>query len=160
MEPLVVSKQEQIRSTINFSLTGDNTSLIKLKEIGRQIENDLRAINGISQISVSGYPQEEIEIAVNENQLLAYGLSFASIAQSIAKSNIIVTGGQVKTNAEEFLIRANNKFYYADELSNIEVLSKPDGTRILLKDVAQVSDRFSETPNSCLLYTSPSPRDS
>ena len=25
MEPLVVSKQEQIRSTINFSLTGDNT---------------------------------------------------------------------------------------------------------------------------------------
>ena len=147
MEPLVVSKQEQIRSTINFSLTGDNTSLIKLKEIGRQIENDLRAINGISQISVSGYPQEEIEIAVNENQLLAYDLSFESIAQSIAKSNIIVTGGQVKTNAEEFLIRANNKFYYADELSNIEVLSKPDGTRILLKDVAQVSDRFSETPN-------------
>jgi multidrug efflux pump subunit AcrB len=147
MEPLVVSKQEQIRSTINFSLTGDNTSLIKLKEIGRQIENDLRAINGISQISVSGYPQEEIEIAVNENQLLAYGLSFSSIAQSIAKSNIIVTGGQVKTNAEEFLIRANNKFYYADELANIEVLSKPDGTRVLLKDVAQVSDRFSETPN-------------
>ena len=45
------------------------------------------------------------------------------------------------------MIRANNKFYYADELSNIEVLSKPDGTRILLKDVAQVSDRFSETPN-------------
>ena len=147
MEPLVVSKQEQIRSTINFSLTGDNTSLIKLKEIGRQIENDLRAINGISQISVSGYPQEEIEIAVNENQLLAYDLSFESIAQSIAKSNIIVTGGQVKTNAEEFLIRANNKFYYADELANIEVLSKPDGTRVLLKDVAQVSDRFSETPN-------------
>ena len=107
----------------------------------------MRAINGISQISVSGYPQEEIEIAVNENQLLAYGLSFSSIAQSIAKSNIIVTGGQVKTNAEEFLIRANNKFYYADELANIEVLSKPDGTRVLLKDVAQVSDRFSETPN-------------
>ena len=147
MEPLVVSKQEQIRSTINFSLTGDNISLIKLKEIGRQIENDLRAIKGISQISVSGYPQEEIEIAVNESQLLAYGLSFSSIAQSIAKSNIIVTGGQVKTNAEEFLIRANNKFYYADELANIEVLSKPDGTRVLLKDIALVSDRFSETPN-------------
>jgi len=104
-------------------------------------------LKGISQISVSGYPQEEIEIAVNESQLLAYGLSFSSIAQSIAKSNIIVTGGQVKTNAEEFLIRANNKFYYADELANIEVLSKPDGTRVLLKDIALVSDRFSETPN-------------
>ena len=147
MEPLVVSKREEIRSTINFAVTGENMSLLTLKKIGRQIENDLRAIDGISQINVSGYPQEEIEIAVNESQLLAYGLSFSSIAQSVAKSNIIVTGGKVKTDAEEFLIRANNKFYYADELSNIEVLSRPDGSRILLKDVAIIQDRFSETPN-------------
>ena len=147
MEPLVVSKREEIRSTINFALVGENISLLSLKKIGRQIENDLRAIEGISQINVTGYPDEEIEIAVNESKLLAYGLSFSSIAQAVAKSNIIITGGQVKTDAEEFLIRANNKFYYADELSNIEVRGLPDGTKIYLKDVAEVRDRFSETPN-------------
>ena len=151
MEPLVVSKQEPIRSTINFALTAENKTLLELKKIGRQIENDLRIIPGISQIRVSGYPDEEIEIAVNENKLLAYGLSFNRVAQAVAKSNIIVTGGRVKTNAEEFLIRANNKFYYADELSNIEVLSLADGTEILLKDVADVQDRFSETPNRLYL---------
>ena len=151
MEPLVVSKREPIRSTINFALTAINTSLLDLKKIGRQVENDLRALPGISQINVSGYPDEEIEIAVNENKLLAYGLSFSQVAQAVAKTNIIVTGGRVKTNAEEFLIRANNKFYYADELSNIEVLSLNDGTQILLKDVAEVQDRFSETPNRSYL---------
>jgi multidrug efflux pump subunit AcrB len=151
MEPLVVSKREPIRSTVNFALTAKNTSLLELKQTGRQIENDLRAIKGISQISVSGYPDEEIEIAVKENKLLAYGLSFAQVAQAVAKSNIIVTGGRVKTNAEEFLIRANNKFYFADELSNIEVLSLLDGTKILLKDIAEVQDRFSETPNRSYL---------
>ena len=147
MEPLVVSKREEIRSTINFALEGENVPLLDLKKIGRQIENDLRAIKGISQINVTGYPAEEIEIAVNESKLMAYGLSFNSIAQAVAKSNIIVTGGQVKTDTEEFLIRANNKFYYADELSNIEVLALADGTKIYLKDVAEVKDRFSETPN-------------
>lgn len=151
MEPLVVSKQEPIRSTINFALTAKNTRLLELKQIGRQIENDLRALPGISQIRLSGYPDEEIEIAVKENKLLAYGLSFNQVAQAVANANIIVTGGRVKTNAEEFLIRANNKFYYADELSNIEVLSLADGTKILLKDIAQVQDRFSETPNRSYL---------
>src|SRR5210317_1937009 len=56
MEPLVVAKQEPVRSTINFALTAENTTLLELKKIGRQVENDLRAIEGISQINVTGYP--------------------------------------------------------------------------------------------------------
>ena len=151
MEPLVVYKQEPQRSTINFALTAENKTLLELKKIGRQIENELRSIPGISQINISGYPDEEIEIAVDRNKLLAFGLSFNDVAQAVAKSNIIITGGKVKTEAEEFLIRANNKFYYGDQLSNIEVLSKLDGTKILLRDVADIKDRFSETPNRSFL---------
>ena len=147
MEPLVVSKQEQIRSTINFALSGENIPLLTLKKIARQIENDIRAMEGISQIEISGYPEEEIEIAVEENKLLAYNLSFTSVAQAVSKANIIVTGGRLKTDAEEFLIRANNKSYYADELTQIIVASNSDGTLIRLGDVAEIRDRFSETPN-------------
>jgi len=148
MEPLVVAKQEQIRSTINFALSGDNIPLLTLKKIARQVENDIRAMEGISQIEITGYPEEEIEIAVEENKLLAYKLSFTTVAQAIARANIIVTGGRLKTDAEEFLIRAKNKSYYADELNQIIVASQPDGTLIRLSDVAVVKDRFSETPNA------------
>lgn len=148
MEPLVVSKQEQIRATINFALSGENIPLLTLKKIALQVENDLRAIEGISQIELSGYPEEEIEIAVEESKLLAYKLSFTTVAQAVARANIIVTGGRLKTDAEEFLIRAKNKSYYADELNQIIVASQPDGTLVRLGDVAVVSDRFSETPNA------------
>ena len=151
MEPLVVSKQEQIRSTINFALSGENIPLLTLKKIARQIENDIRAMEGISQIEISGYPEEEIEIAVEENKLLAYKLSFTSVAQAVARANIIVTGGRLKTDAEEFLIRANNKSYYADDLTQIIVASQPDGTLIRLGDIAEVKDRFSETPNGSFI---------
>lgn len=151
MEPLVVSKQEQIRSTINFALSGENIPLLTLKKIARQVENDIRAMEGISQIEITGYPEEEIEIAVEENKLLAYKLSFTTVAQAVAKANIIVTGGRLKTKAEEFLIRANNKSYYADELNQIVVASQADGTLIHLGDVAEVRDRFSETPNASFI---------
>ncbi len=148
MEPLVVSKLEVVRQTISFAISGNNIPLKTLKQIGRQIENDIRAIDGISQIEVSGYPLEEIEIAVNENNLLAYNMSFAEVAAAVANANILVTGGNIKTNAEEYLIRANNRSYYGDELSNIIIRANTSGQTVRLKDVATIRDRFSETPNS------------
>ena len=148
MEPLIVAKQENLRPTITFAISGEKIPLATLKQIGRQVENDLRGIDGISQISIAGYPDEEIEIAVNEANLLAYNLTFNEVSQAINQASLITTGGTIKTDAEEYLIRANNRSYYADELSNLIVKSDPSGRKIQLKDIAQVRDQFSETPNS------------
>ena len=148
MEPLVVSKQEIVRETISFAISGKNIPLVTLKQLARQIETDLRGIQGISQIELSGFPEEEIEIAVNELDLLAYNLTFDEVASAVSSSNILVTGGNVKTVAEEYLIRANNRQYYGKELSNIIVRASSDGKVIRLKDIAVIRDRFSETPNA------------
>ncbi|MCW5518015.1 efflux RND transporter permease subunit [Muriicola sp. Z0-33] len=148
MEPLIVSKLEPVRPTITFAISGENIPLATLKQIGRQIENDIRAIEGISQIQISGYPLEEIEIAVNENSLLAYNMSFTEVSQAVGNANILVTGGNIKTSAEEYLIRANNRSYYGDELSNIIIRADASGQAVRLKDVAVIRDRFSESPNA------------
>ncbi|TBN02746.1 efflux RND transporter permease subunit [Hyunsoonleella flava] len=148
MEPLIVAKLEALRPTITFAISGNNIPLATLKQIGRQVENDLRAIDGISQIQISGYPEEEIEIAINETNLLAYNLSFADVSNAINQSSLITTGGKIKTDTEEYLIRANSRSYYANELSNLIVKADATGRIIKLKDVAVVRDRFSETPNA------------
>ncbi len=148
MEPLIVAKQEALRPTLTFSISGKEIPLATLKEIGRQVENDLRAIDGISQIEIKGYPEEEIEIAVNETNLLAYNLSFADVTRAVNASSLITTGGEVKTTAETYLIRANSRAYYADQLSNIIIKAEPSGRIVKLKDIARVRDRFSETPNA------------
>ena len=148
MEPLIVSKLEAVRQTISFAISGENIPLVTLKQIARQVENDIRAIDGISQIAISGFPQEEIEIAVNENNLLAYGLSFPEVASAVSNANILVTGGNIKTSEEEYLIRANNRSYYGDELSNLIIRADAAGQTVRLKDIAIIRDRFSETPNA------------
>ena len=148
MEPLIVAKQEALRPTITFSISGNEIPLATLKQIGRQVENDLRAIDGISQIQISGYSEEEIEIAINETNLLAYNLSFAEVTQAVNESSLITTGGTIKTDAEEYLIRANSRSYYADDLSNLIVKSDISGRIIRLKDIATIKDQFSETPNA------------
>ena len=147
MEPPIIAKVESIRPTISFTVSGENLSLKTLKQYAREIENDLRNIEGISQVALSGFPEEEIEIAVRENDLRAFNLSFTTVANAVRNSNILITGGNIKTDAEDYLIRASNRSYYGDELLNLIVRTDASGTIIRLKDVADVKDIWSETPD-------------
>lgn len=146
MEPAVVAKQEGLQDVISFVVSGKNVPLTSLKATAREIETDLRAIDGVSQIQLSGFPLEEIEIAVNEDKLRAYNLSFKEIANAVSKANILITGGTVKTNEEEYLIRAQNRKYHGEELNYIVVKANFEGKVVYLNDVAIVRDRWNETP--------------
>ena len=147
MEPAVVAKVENIRSTISFTISGDNISLKSLKQYARNIENYIRGIDGISQVQLSGFPEEEIEIAVRENDLRAYDLSFTEVADAVRNSNLLITGGNIKTAEEDYLIRANNRSYYGVELQNLIVRTQLNGAIIRLKDIAVVKDVWSENPD-------------
>lgn len=146
MEPLVVGKQERLNLTVSMGLSGDNIDLKRLKQISRRIEDELREL-GASQIAVTGYPEEEIEIAVREKDLRALDLTFTEVAAAVGRANILTTGGSIKTDSEEYLIRANNRSYYADEMDYIVVKSDLSGRTIRLKDVATTTDKWSESPN-------------
>ncbi|MFT6320584.1 MAG: multidrug efflux pump subunit AcrB, partial [Granulosicoccus sp.] len=147
MEPPVISKQENINPAITFTVSGDGVPLKTLKEVSRKVEDDIRAISGISQVELSGFPDEEIEIAVRENDLRAFNLTFAEVAAAVRNSNLITTGGNIKTETEEYLIRANNRSYFGSELDFIIVKASTSGQVIRLKDVAEVRDRWSEVPD-------------
>ncbi len=147
MEPPVIAKVENTTPTINFTLSGNNIPLTTLKQYARDIENDLRAMKGISQIFLTGFPLEEIEIAIREIDLRAYDLTFADVANAVRQSNLLITGGNIKTEAEDYLIRAKNRQYYGDELGYIIVKADKSGNIIYLKDVAEVKDIWNENPD-------------
>jgi multidrug efflux pump subunit AcrB len=155
MEPPVVAKNEAVQEAISFTVSGKDLDLRTLKYLARQIEDDFRAMEGISQIKLTGFPDEEIEVAVREKDLRAYNLSFSEIARAVSSTNLLTTGGSIKTETEEYLIRARNKYYTAVDLENIIVQADQDGNLIRLKDVATISDKFSENPDRLFMNGNP-----
>ena len=147
MDPPIISKGVFRTEAITFVITGENVSLRTLKSIAREVESDLRMIDGISQVTLGGFPVEEIEIAVEEDKLRAYNLTFREVANSVANTNILVTGGSIKTDSEEYLIRVNNRSYYGNELDYIVIKADQSGNKIRLGDIAKVRDRWNENPN-------------
>lgn len=147
MEPPVVAKNENLNVSIELALSGKDIPLKTLKTIGREIENDLRGIDGISQLTIAGYPDEEITVSVNEEVLRSYNLTFSEVASAVANNNILVTGGAIKTEAEDYLIRVNNRSYYGKELNNIILKTEDNGAIVTLGDVAVTEDAWSEIPD-------------
>ena len=146
-EKPVVYKQPDLGSAASMVLTGD-ADLNELKEIAERIEDEFLASGFISQVSLSGFPEREISIEVSEDQLLRYGLTMSQVANAVRRNNTNITGGSIRSREEEILIRADAKGYSADEIGAITLISNPDGTRILIRDVTtNISERFAESPN-------------
>ncbi|MCB0755078.1 MAG: efflux RND transporter permease subunit, partial [Flavobacteriales bacterium] len=80
MEPPVVAKNENLNRAIEFVISGENITLKTLKSIAREVETDLRNIEGISQLTLTGFPEEEIVVSLNEEKLRAYNLTFRDVA--------------------------------------------------------------------------------
>ncbi len=158
IEPPVIYKQEQLGRAISFALTGEGVNLNALKATARQVEDDLLAIDGISKVELSGFPDEEIEIAFREADLQAYGLTFQEAADAVRRTNVDITGGTVKGLNEELLLRARNKEYYADGLQDIVIKTTLSGGTVRLRQVATVRDRWADQPNRGFLDGKPSVR--
>ncbi len=154
MEPLEVFKQENLSEALRFAVSGD-ISLKALKSFARNIEDELRARDGISKIKLSGFPEEEIEVGLRKSDLRAYNLTYTQVSQAVREANLELTGGTIKTNREEMLIRADAKRYYADQLRNIVVKTGSDGSVIRLKEVADVKDQWKDNPERSYLNGKP-----
>ncbi len=155
MEPAVIYKLENLGFAISFALSGE-VDLQTLKRYGRQVEDELRAIDGISKVNITGFPDEEIEIAFRESDLRAYGLTFQQATQAVRSANLDITGGSIKGPEEELLVRARNKFYYADGLRDIVVKNTPNGGVVYLHQVANIRDQWADEPARSFMNSKPS----
>jgi multidrug efflux pump subunit AcrB len=145
MEALRVFKQENRNFAFSLALSGD-VPLKVLKEEARRLEDELRATGIMSKVSLSGFPSEEIEIAFREDDLLRYQISFSEAASAVRNANLEITGGRVKGEQEELLVRAKNKGYFSEDLKNIPVKTTADGSVIYLYQVAEVKDQWQDSP--------------
>ena len=145
MESPSISLIEDFNPAISFAISGE-VSLSQLKKTAEEIEDDLKAMKGISKVRISGYPVEELEISVRENDLKKYNLSFQDLHRAIISENIDFTGGTVKSIDENFKIRSNNKKYNSDEIAEI-IVKKINNRIIKIKDVATVKRIWQDVSN-------------
>ncbi|MEA3461797.1 MAG: efflux RND transporter permease subunit [Bacteroidota bacterium] len=146
----IVSKRRSMAGAVRMELVpldGQDMDLMTLKEHAQRVEEDFFNSGVMSQVSISGFPSPEISVEIKEEELLRYNITFSEIVRSIQNNNRDVSGGEIKSEDEEFLIRLRSRSAKPDKIGNIVLRGQTDGSYIRIRDVAEVKVKFADSPN-------------
>jgi multidrug efflux pump subunit AcrB len=146
-EKPVISELTNRRQVIDLAVHG-HIDEASLKALGDRVRDELTAIKGISQVDLVAARPYEISIEVSEEALRRHNITFSYVANAVRRSSLDMPGGSIRTSGGEILLRTKGQAYRGHEFESIVLLTRPDGTRLMLGDVARVVDGFAETDQS------------
>ena len=109
-----------------------------------QIKPALARVDGVGLINLTGGEEREIKINLDAAKLEAYNLSIAAIAYAVNSSNLDFPTGKIQGESRQFVVRVAGKFSSLEELRNLVIGSSREGSKIRLKDVAEIEDGIAE----------------
>ena len=135
---LVVRKE-----VINVAIHG-RADEAALKRIGEQTRDALQALPGISQVELTAVRPYEIAIEVSESALRRHGLTFDMVADAVRKSSLDLPAGAIKSDSGQTLLRVEGQAYRGADFEDLVLLTKSDGTRVTIGQIAKVQDAFAD----------------
>ena len=154
-EKPVIRQMVSRNHVIDVAISGSNDELT-LKRIAERVRDDLSAMPQISQIELVSARPYEISIEVSEASLRRHNLTFDDVTRAVRQSSLDLPGGSVKSDSGEILLRTIGQAYRSEEFASLVLLTRSDGTRLRVGDVATVVDGFAETDQFARFDAQPS----
>ncbi len=139
-----VSRAENFGWVINVNVSGAMNKRLR-KELGQEIRDELLDLPDIKRAILWGTDDYEISIEVKEDRLRELDLTLAEVAQVLRESSIDLPAGMIRAENGNVLVRTQGKAYRGEDFANLVLRSHPDGTQLLVSDIADVKDGFAET---------------
>ncbi len=139
----VVSLLTTINEGLEVVISGDADERT-LKELGLEMREEIVAMEGISNVELAYVRPDEISIEVSEGTLRRMGLTFDQVAGAVRRTSLDMPGGSIKSGAGEILLRTQGQAYTGEDFRDIVVVSREDGTRVYLDEIATIVDGFQE----------------
>lgn len=108
--------------------------------VDNQLRPVLQNVAGVGRVNIIGGEEREIQINVNQDKLLSYGLSIARITQAVNNANLSFPAGSIETRNQQLSIRYDANVRSLDELRNLIIEQHPKQGAIYLRNVAEVVD--------------------
>ncbi len=154
MEKVNITLAEEFDSIVELGLHGDLTELQLYEEATRLKQKLLNSLD-LARIDIVGARSPEIVIEVSNANLLKYNLNLENILTRVKESVNDISVGSVSTESGEILIRTLGRKEFTEQFSKIEVISDKSGHRLLLEDIATVSNGFQGGKRPFLINNEP-----
>ncbi|MDX1633678.1 MAG: efflux RND transporter permease subunit [Marinobacter sp.] len=97
----------------------------------------MESVPGVSEVTVGGGAERQVQIVVDERLLAQRGLSLMDLRRALEARNRDVTGGEIESGKRRYLVRTVGRFRDTGELEQL-VLAREGDSVIRLSEVATV----------------------
>ena len=122
-----------------YALTSDRHDLQQLRSIQDWfLRYELTSVEGVSEVASLGGFVKEYQVLVDPNKLQAYRIPISEVMMAIQENNLDVGGGAIESGETEYVLRSRGYIKSVEDIRNIVVMATPEGTPILVRDLAEV----------------------
>ncbi len=117
-----------------------------LKQIAEDVEEELRAVDGVSNTQLFGGREREIHVNVNPDLFVEYGFSLPEIFRAVSDFHSKLPGGSLNTSEFDYQIRSETDLEDVDDIRQA-VVAEREGRLIRIRDIAEVKDTYRRIKN-------------
>ena len=141
--PLVNKFDLDANPIITISISG-RRDMREITEIAkRQIQEPLQTINGVGNVFMSGGRSRAINVRVDMDRLVAYGLSIEDVRRALQTQNLEIPGGIVDQGQREMVLRTLGRIDTAEKFNELVIANRKDYS-IRIRDVGEAIDSIEE----------------
>lgn len=125
---------------MNIGVTAAMSSTKFYDLLKYKIQPELTRVKGVGEVAIIGGNEREIRVNLDAEKLEVYNLSSQQVLQAIQTSNLDFPTGKIKNNESQLVIRLSAKLKSIHEIENIIVTVDEQGSKVKVKDLAEVLD--------------------
>ena len=153
-DPIVVEVNLSNIPMMLVALSGDY-GLIRLKEIAKDLADEIETIPGILEVRITGGLEREVKVDVDPDRLVAYNLSIEDVIETIQRENLTLPGGGLDLGAYKYTVRVPGELETVAQIGDL-LIEALNGRPIYIRDVAKVIYGFKDRANYARLNQKPS----
>ena len=145
-EPVIFQFDPENRPIMKLSIDASNRGLDELRNLGVElVEPRLERIDGLASAETQGGLERRIYVDVSPMSLAQYNLSPSNIENALRQNNSQLPIGNVVSDRISYSVRVQSTYDTVEEIANTIIQVADNGVPIRVKDVAEVSDGFTDT---------------
>lgn len=141
-EPTVQEINLSDQPIMYVNVSGDY-DMVRLKRYADNIQDRLESMSQINRVDIVGAPEREFQINVDNQRMLAAGITFDNIESAVARENMDITGGLLEVGNMKRTLQLKGQVKTAGDLEKV-VVRNTKGAAIYLKDIAEIRDTVKE----------------
>ena len=141
-DPLVFQVDFSNDPIIIFAIFGELPESEFLR-IAESLEDEIKEVQGVSDVSISGKRDREVQIIVNKEALSTFGLSLTDVISAIRATNSTFPVGSITVSDIEYNVQFKGDIENTAEIADIAILAA-GGEPIYIRDLGVVVDGFTK----------------